>query len=46
MNRRVLLFPGQGIQFVGMAEAFAKHKWTSEILARIDEALQFPVTHN
>ena len=43
MRKRVLLFPGQGTQFVGMADTFSKFKWISEILQRVDDALNFPV---
>jgi malonyl CoA-acyl carrier protein transacylase len=43
MAKRVLLFPGQGIQFVGMVDTFTKYKWSAEILGRIDESLQFSV---
>jgi [acyl-carrier-protein] S-malonyltransferase len=46
MSKRVLLFPGQGIQFVGMADTFAKFKWNAEILNRVDESLGFPVISN
>ncbi|OMJ73958.1 hypothetical protein SteCoe_27234 [Stentor coeruleus] len=46
MSKRVLLFPGQGIQFVGMADTFAKFKWNSEILNRVDDSLGFPVISN
>jgi len=43
MIKRVLLLPGQGIQFVGMTEAFERFPWSKEILNRVDESLQYPV---
>jgi [acyl-carrier-protein] S-malonyltransferase len=43
ISKRVLLFPGQGIQGVGMCDAFSKYTWNSVILERVDEALQFSV---
>ncbi|CAG9328109.1 FABD [Blepharisma stoltei] len=44
MIKRVLLLPGQGIQFVGMVEQFEQYPWCSEILAHVDEALGLPLS--
>lgn len=43
MSRRVLLLPGQGTQFVGMANAYTKFQSITEILQRVDESLKFSV---
>jgi [acyl-carrier-protein] S-malonyltransferase len=44
ISKRVLLFPGQGIQSVGMCDSFAKSAWGTNLLERIDSALGFSLS--
>jgi hypothetical protein len=44
--RRVLMLPGQGIQFVGMTERFEPYSFNKQLLERIDSALNFSVSLN
>lgn len=41
--RRVLMLPGQGIQYVGMTERFEQFSGNRHILERIDSALGYNV---
>ena len=43
MLKRVLLIPGQGTQYIGMAGTYAQQPWAAALLERADEAIQYPV---
>lgn len=44
MKSFALLFPGQGSQYVGMAQSFLADAKSAELLDKADAALEFPLT--
>ena len=42
--KRVLLFPGQGIQQIGMFEPYLQYAWAQDLLHRAHKALDFDLT--